>query len=286
MRRSIDSASAIWAGLAALSLPGCASYEPAGGTQTVSVYSPYAPGSQPNPMAVEVPDPAIDRQDGGVRPADRPPQFNRIVAERAYRTPLEIEQVNAALLRLLGDGEPSRDAGPLIDALVAEPGPGASPDMPFPTQITWIRRQCGPVDDALLRIAVARVCNGPQGQYDQVRIAEFSFVNTVVDVGCTECVHRYFARLAGFTTDSVETGLDRLGYQRLGVLVGQSSFHGFRTPHVHSGFARNDGSPLIVASHFPRSPPGQDDKQRSRSPGVRQLWLFFPVDRIGFGQPR
>lgn len=50
-----------------LFLSGCAALEPAGGASTVYVPSPYGPGSQPNPMAVEL--------SPQVTPPPQPPVF-------------------------------------------------------------------------------------------------------------------------------------------------------------------------------------------------------------------
>ncbi|MDV3456357.1 hypothetical protein RZN05_05130 [Sphingomonas sp. HF-S4] len=253
----------------------CMSVEPAVPLERTWSYSPNAPGSQPNPMAIDVPDPlptgAASSQSGGQRMSK-----HQVLAERRFETNLDLSQIAAIVIAHLGDRAGSGNASALAALIETSKVPPAASNPSFPSQVVISTRACGRADGPLRQWAETRFCRGVATRYDELRIETFVRWRTMTEVPCSDCVTRYMQRLNAFTIDSFAASLRAAGYDGLGVIEGQRMAGEFRSPLVHSGFSR-DEAPLIAVSHRP--PTDLAGRPADLTPAIFQLQLYYSANR-------
>lgn len=261
-------------GVAGLAASGCMSVEPAAPSGRTWSYSPYAPGSQPNPIAIDLPDPALSgaatsSQSGGQRMPTHP-----VIDERRFETDLELFQIAPLVIEHLGDGAVPGGAGRLAALIQAATIAPAASDPSFPSQVIVSTRACGRADGGLRQWAEARFCKPGVTRYDELRIETFARWRTTAQVRCSDCVTRYMQRLNAFTIQGITASLGAAGYGGPEVVEGQTTGK-FPSPLVHSGFARGVAAPLIAVSHRPLTDAA--GRPADLPPAVFQLQLYFPV---------
>lgn len=265
----------LWIGAIGVATSGCMSVEPAVPLERTWSYSPYAPGSQPNPMAIDLPDPALSSATPSSQPGRQRMSTRPVLAERRFETNLELFQIAPFVIANLGNRAKPGGAGKLAALIEASKAAPAASDPSFPSQVVISTRACGQADGALRQWAEARFCKAGATRYDELRIETFARWRTTVEVPCSDCVTRYMQRLNAFTIDGLAASLRTAGYTGLGIIEGQRMAGEFRSPLVHSGFSR-DGAPLIAASHRPLTDAA--GRPADLAPAIFQLQLYFPAN--------
>lgn len=260
-------------GIVGLAASGCTSIEPAAAPGRTWVYSPYAPGSQPNPIAIDVPESALSNATPSRQTTQRV-AGGPILAERRFETNLELFQIPRLVIEHL-DGAATPSAAALAALIEAAGNTSEASNPPFPSQVVVSTRACGRADGTLRQWAETRFCKPGVTRYVELRIETFARWRTTTGVSCSDCVARYFQRLNSLTIGAVTTRLDAAHYSPLGVVEPQMEVGPFPSPLVHSGFVRDAAAPLIAVSHRPLV--DRSGRPADLPPAVFQVQLYFPA---------
>lgn len=250
------------------------SVEPAAAPGRAWAYSPYAPGSQPNPTAIDVPDSALS---GAAVPGPKTQRVagDPILAERRFETNLELFQILPIVIEHLDGGATPRGGAKLAAFIEAARNTSEVSNPPFPSQVVVSTRACGSADGTLRQWAETRFCIPGVTRYDELRIETFARWRTTTEVPCSDCVTRYTQRLNALTIDTAAARLGAAGYTALGVVEGRAGAGAFPSPLIHSGFVRDATAPLLAASHRPLI--DTVGRPLDLPPAVFQLQIYFPA---------
>lgn len=257
-----------------LAASGCMSVEPAASPGRTWAYSPYAPGSQPSPIAIDIPDAALSSA-GPSRPTTQRAAANAISTERRFETNLELHQIIPLLIERLDRVATPGGAATLAEFIEAAGARSAASNPPFPSQVVVSTRACGRADGTLRQWAETRFCKPGVTRYDELRIETFARWRTTTEVQCSDCVTQYIQRLNALTIDVLATRLGAAGYTGIGIVEGQTGVGAFRSLLLHSGFFRDAAAPLLAASHRPLL--DSAGQPASLPPAVFQLQIYFPA---------
>jgi hypothetical protein len=256
-----------------LAVSGCMSTEPAAAPGRTWAYSPYASGSQSNPIAIEVPDSALSGA-APSGPKTQPQQSGPILAERQFETNLELFQILPLVIEHLQMEALPGGAAKLAAFIQAARNTAEVSNPSFPSQVVVSTRACGRADGALRQWAETRFCNAGLTRYDELRIETFASWRPTTNVPCSDCVTQYTKRLNALTIDTLTAPLGSIGYTGRGVIEGGRGGP-FPSPLVHSGFVRGPAAPLLAASHRPLA--DMAGKPLELPPAVFQLQIYFPA---------
>lgn len=200
-----------------------------------------------------------------------------VVEVRTGESPLELPALVELVTRsLAAAGNRDLSSDELFDLVVTSGAiPAPADDPPVPTSVLTTLRDCGPPEDGIQTFVSRLFCRQPDDKFLEIFIIPAS---TIGSAATPESLGRYARRRNAFTIDRVEPALEQIGYRSEGMVSGQTEFHGFVTPLVHTAFVRGGRAPVIVVGHRPRSPAEGDSA--GLPPAVFELRLYFPAKEV------